>query len=133
MQRVQGALTAHAQHSSALKLFTQCRLHAWCSCALALRPVMIYTIRVPCLPSAFGHRQLCTSTKYTLAAVCPLQDVWLLALLRAAVMLALYLFTTPGSSIGSSSRRRHRQQLSGQPLGPPTVPNHEQVTRTGCS
>lgn len=54
----------------------------------------------------------------------------MLALLRVAVLLVLYFYTTPGSSSGS--RRRQRQQaLSGGPLGPPAVPNHEQVG-TAC-
>lgn len=58
-----------------------------------------------------------------------LQDVWVLALLRIGVLLALYFYTTPGSSNGSSRRRQRQQQLTGGPLGPPAVPNHEQVGR----
>lgn len=56
-----------------------------------------------------------------------LQDVWVLAVLRAAVMLGLYLFTTPASSSSASRRRQRQQQSLHGPLGAPVVPNHEQV------
>lgn len=62
----------------------------------------------------------------------PLQDVWVLAVLRIAIMIGLYLYTTPASASSSSSRRRW-QQLSGGPLGPPTIPNHQQVCAFGHS
>lgn len=55
----------------------------------------------------------------------------MLAVLRIAVMIGLYLYTTPASTSSSSSSRRRWQQLSGGPLGPPTIPNHQQVRLFG--
>jgi hypothetical protein len=53
----------------------------------------------------------------------PLQDVWLLAVLRGGVLLLLFFLTTPGST----TTRAAGAGLGSAALRPPTASNHEQV------